>query len=754
MKLKAICSTILLALGIFVGAVPAQEFNGLEPPQLALPAQRLLLEQVEQLGQAGQIDEALAILEKLHDEADGRLVRLPDVAAAATLQTQRFVPLSLWTGVRERSLLAQFPAAVERYQARKLMLAQAALEELQIGKEPLAVKRAARRFAATSLGPQMQLMLSDLYLEYGWGVAAAQAADQVSSLNRRGVAGGSLPWPLVWKQLTSQSSAASDQLAAHWAHWQELRAAAMAADSDATAWFLKTMPRLLAAANIDRQALPSAAMRAWAAAIVDRLPPAETGTLRDIFAKSESWPALASPQSDGWWNVERAVDKALWPAWTQALEKYSANSDLTPASKPRVAERERGTLPYFPVVADGRVYVNEMTRILAFDLHSGRPWPDIRPALPLYDSQTSPAAYIPLGYPLVGTPKGTLQIADGCLYARMGSPLTGRANSRGNSTESASYLVGLDLNKQGSLLAGFPLHLNAPEFVSAEFDGPPLVWGNLLIVAVAERDNVGMLRRLAAFDRFSGELVWKTEALAVGSVAGSQRANLISHQAVTSAGGRLYYATNLGSIACIDPLNGETEWLVQYSRPPTTTSYPKPDRFRYRDYVPCLVAGGLVYCAPQDAPEIFALDALSGDLVWSTDDTQVADAVHLLGVHDDCLLVSGDRLVWLDQWTGAHQGSFPATTTPGAANGLPSPRGLGRGRLAGDRVFFPVAGEVLVFSASLPARPATAPAVLQKFRLDSRGHDGGNLQFAEDWLLITTPSRLMAFQDESGHNSY
>ena len=152
-------------MAIFVGAVPAQEFNGLEPPQLALPAQRLLLEQVEQLGQAGQIDEALAILEKLHDEADGRLVRLPDVAAAATLQTQRFVPLSLWTGVRERSLLAQFPPAVERYQARKLMLAQAALEELQIGKEPLAVKRAARRFAATSRGPQMQLMLSDLYLE-------------------------------------------------------------------------------------------------------------------------------------------------------------------------------------------------------------------------------------------------------------------------------------------------------------------------------------------------------------------------------------------------------------------------------------------------------------------------------------------------------------------------------------------------------------------------------------------------------------
>jgi outer membrane protein assembly factor BamB len=318
----------------------------------------------------------------------------------------------------------------------------------------------------------------------------------------------------------------------------------------------------------------------------------------------------------------------------------------------------------------------------------------------------------------------------------------------GSRTQSHSYLVGLDLSKQGSLLAGFPLHLNEAEFPGGEFDGPPLVWGEWLLVAIAERDNVGLRRRIAAFDRFSGEIIWKSPVVAVGTVAGTDRASLISHQLLSYEGGRLFYNSNLGSISCLDPLTGATLWQVQYSSTASSQRrFPTADRFRYRDLTPCLLSGGLLYCAPQDSPEIFALDASTGDLVWSSDAAQVADAVHLLGVHEDCLVVSGDRIVWLDKHSGRVRGRFPASTTPGPANALPSPRGLGRGTISAGRVFWPVAGEIFVFPASLPASPSAVenPPILNRMALDTRGSEGGNLMFAHEWMIFASPSRLMAF---------
>ncbi|MCA9133845.1 MAG: PQQ-like beta-propeller repeat protein, partial [Planctomycetales bacterium] len=718
------------------------------------------------------------MLEKLLDEAEGRVLQVPGVQAAATLRTRRYLPLAHSAALRTRALLRQFPAAAQNYSRRQQPLAEAALSELQVTKDPLAARRAARRYLPTDLGGRLHLLLCDLYLEQGWGLAALQVAQQVSPQTRYALPqnagpaaatwgmGGSLAWPYVWQQ-----GSGDDDAARLLTLWQQQRAAWLdvvgTADTAATLDAGRTAPppqvdgmlvealrRMLLVAAIDPQQIDAQAVHDWAAAIGPTLSQPQADILRQATREIARWPRLAPGPIARDAFVPTAAEQtiklpsSLWPAWTQTLEKYSATSDRTEASKPRVGETELGTLPYFPSVQEGRVYVNEMTRIVAYDLTTGKPWPDLEPALPLFDSQIAPAAYLPLGYPLVGSPRGTLEIVGDYLYARLGSPISGRANSRGAAgAESLSYLVGLDLTKQGSLLPGFPLHLQAPEFVNAEFEGPPLIWGELLLVAIGERDNVGMRRRVAAFDRWSGELVWKSAALAVGSVAGSERANLIAHQMLTLVGGRLLVNTNLGSIVCLDPLTGDTEWLVQYSRPADSKSYPAPNRFRYRLMTPCLVAGGIVYCAPQDAPEIFALDATTGDLLWSSDDSLVADAVQLLGVAGDSLLVGGDRLLWLDRLNGQPQRQFPAATTPLLAGALPSPRGLGRGAIAGGQVYWPVSGELFVFPANSAEHPADSdvPPISQRIRVDTRGAEGGNLLFASGWLLVTTPSRLMAF---------
>ena len=123
-----------------------------------------------------------------------------------------------------------------------------------------------------------------------------------------------------------------------------------------------------------------------------------------------------------------------------------------------------------------------------------------------------------------------------------------------------------------------------------------------------------------------------------------------------------------------------------------------------------------------------------------------ADAVHVLGVAGEHLIVSGDRLIWLDRRSGKVAGRFPAAGDGGNVTALPSPRGLGRGLISANEIYWPTANEIIVFSAVLKEKQAVeAPPMVRRIRLDTRGSEGGNLVTADGWLLIATPSRLMAF---------
>ncbi len=753
-------------------AALAKEFDSNEPPLLATSSQLLLMEQVEELIATGEQAEAILNLEKLFDQAGGSIVRQGGVQQAATLQTQRYVPLRRWTQQRLGELLLAQPAIKSLYQAKLSDNARAKLVELRASKDVIEAQKAGLRFSASQLGPEFCLLLSDLYLEKGWSVAAVQAAQDASADLRvtlsaenlrpvdapsNGSGFDTLPWTLAWRNV--DSSLPRDELVRS---FQSLLDGDTISGTSRRALLFEATQRIILAAAISPELLDQPAALQWAGMVAESLDEQSGLQLNQLIDKARSWPALENDVGE--WptfagdsarqRIGRLTPKSIRSYdWAQSdIERFYAFNDRTTASKPRVAETETGTLPYFPVVSGGRVYVNSLTSILAYDLSSGKPWPDIQPALPLFDSQISPAAYIPRGYSSVGTPRATLSVVEHCLYARMGSPITGWAGDNGAADgNSRSFLVGLDLERQGSLLNGFPLRLLAPEFLNAEFDGAPLVWGNMLMAPIVERDNVGLRRSVAAFDRFSGELRWRSQALAQGIVEGTDRANLISHQLLAAAGGRLFYNTNLGTIVCLDPLNGRVEWLTRYTRYMTRDqTYPKPDRFRYRDLTPCMVHRGLVYCAPQDCPEIFALDATTGDLVWSTDDEQVADAIHVLGVYDDSLVVSGDRLIWLDRLSGRVLSRFPGSTTPGVVNALPSPRGLGRGAITGGKVFWPTSDEMFVFPASVEpvgdvAAPITVPAIQSRIRIDARGKEGGNIIVAGDWLLFCTPNRLMAF---------
>jgi outer membrane protein assembly factor BamB len=247
-------------------------------------------------------------------------------------------------------------------------------------------------------------------------------------------------------------------------------------------------------------------------------------------------------------------------------------------------------------------------------------------------------------------------------------------------------------------------------------------------------------------------LLWRTAALGSGVVLGSEGANLVSASQPTVVGGLIYYNTDLGSVACVDLRTGQTLWLSRYQRTHRLQGdYPKPNRYRFRDGTACGVYQGIIYCMPQDCPELFALDATTGDLVWSTDDEDVADCTYQLGVHGDTLVIGGDRLVWLHRTTGAVLGQFPTRTTPGLVNSLPQPRGLGRACVVADRIYWPTARQVFVFPADAAGYASTAgnqldsPPLLQQIETTFCGTEGGNIYADGRWLLMATPGRLTCF---------
>lgn len=730
-----------------------------------------MLEQVEQMAAEGDASEAIAGLEKLFDQGAGYLVASGAQQRAGTLVVQRFHSLRTEVSQRLGQLLSSDEVARQAYRRRNDAVAKRLLDDLRIRHDFEQAEIAALRYANSSSGAGLYRLLTDMYLERGWslaamsavqrfvpelraqlGVASGSIADSKASLPTSKYDQGTLPWPRVWNaNRETVAKQLSDFLA------EQIRS-----ESDGTKVFTEALNRVSMAMELEFNQVDCNLWFAWLNVVREYLTADGYARIQERMdratkaqrATQDGWQTFAgNPSRSG--RTDDFDSHPKRPVWSQRVPLFMASQDLVPASLPRVGEGERETLPYHPVISGGRLYVNAMTEIQAFELDSGDTWPKSAATEPLFSSGLSSADYLPLGYPLIGTPRATLTVSGEKLFARMGDAVTGRANPRvAADGGSLSQLVGLDLKREGSMLPGFPVRLVPPDFENAEFEGAPVVFGDQLLVTVAVRDNVGLRRSVAAFDLEGGRLRWQSPPLATGVVEGSENANLISHQLLTVAGGRIFYNTNLGSVVCLNPMNGRVLWLTQYRRAPKRTrGIYEPDRFRYRDLNPCLVDQGLVYCAPQDCPEIFALDASTGDLVWSSNEAQTQDLVHLVGTTKESIVASGDRLIWLDRRSGKIQGAYPASNSPVRMNALPQPRGLGRGIVSADRVYWPVSGAILVFSAQcakpLAGAPVGEPRCLDRIDLGSRGNDGGNLLASGGMLIYSSAMRIMAFRSDS-----
>lgn len=726
------------------------------PVELINSTQRLAVDQIDSLLHTGQFSDSVAQLQSLKDLSP-LLIERTAMQRAATQCVQPYQTLESWYQVKLQTALAAEPSLLADFHQQWDAMASASIMQVQRSKSIQDAQANVGRYRSTSDGDLLALMLFDLQLEKGQAVAAVQSlSTHFSELLRSNL-----------RELNPQAASTSIMQHQLW-KWAQSNASLLKQCQDQ--WKIQAgknekltvdvLSRLLTATAVQPQTLDFDSTLAWIEGATSLLQNAEQrNRLETVAREVQAWPlanstggqlSAALPS-----NARRVkVDFDQRAAWQLQLERWVNSSDLTPATKPPVGQLQ-SSLPYHPVVYDGKVFVHELTRIRSYQLDNGSAWPKGSPNTSLFDSQISATALVPLGYPLVGLPRGSLAIEAGCIYARMGSPVTGWVNrSKSNDGSSISFITGLDIDRQGALLAGFPLRLTPPQFKDAEFEGTPVIDGNQLIVAISERDNVGVRRSLAAFDRFSGALRWRTQALASGVVVGSERANLISASQPRVIGGSVFYNTDLGSIACVDATSGKTIWLSRYQRSHRLQAdFPRPNRFRYRDGNECLVHHGVVYCMPQDCPEVFALDLCTGELVWSSNDTDVADCTNIVGVRGESLILSGDRLVWIHAGTGRVLSQFPSATTPGTMSALPQPRGLGRAGLIADRVYLPTAQQLFVFAADQSNQGNAAslssiesPAVLEQVSTRYIGAEGANWFVSDPMVLLATPGRLICFQ--------
>jgi putative pyrroloquinoline-quinone binding quinoprotein len=712
---------------IFSGRAPQIE---LTEPQINKISGALAsrLEQARALAAAKNWDEAVDIYRDLATEKTDRVVSLaPD----------RYVSLRTYCNIQ----LSRIPAeGLTAYRRRVDALAERWCREGLKNRDVALLSRVANEFFCSSWGDDALAALGELALELADYDTARHAWEQLSPQLRDPT--GRSTW-LALRGIDLN------------AHWQEVEGRWTTRDSspdwlaypDTTfdlaeirAWLVLVSIR---AGELDRASLELDVFRRMHPNATGRLA-GQTGPLVPALDKlltaarewkpsapSVDWPTFAGSQTRT--HSAAALPQILLPVWERPIEikppifvrrTIVAPGVRTPAATIRESDQP---LSCYPVSVDGTVLFSDAAGIHAVRASDGKP--TITPDGIVYREESTGDERQEGALPLAalagvahGVPRLTLNVVNWIVYGRAGDFATSHAAAQ---RASGDRIVGLDLNREGLLT----LRLR-PEDAGWSFDGTPVCDGTQLYVAM-RHSGATPTAAVACYDITTGNELWRTSVGSADTPAGSI-GDEITHNLLTLAGDRIYFNTNLGLIASLDAANGEICWLAKYDRATGAPLIPGtnlPLHFD-RDPSPCVYSNGLIIVAPSDTAEVFALVADTGKTIWRT--KQLSDATQLLGVAGDRLIASGNRLSAVDVYTGNLLWRWPESETAGI-------RGMGRGLVAGDEVYWPTRNEIYVLDATTGAR-RRPPIALQNV-----SDVGANLAVCGNNLIVAGYDKLQAY---------
>ncbi|WP_372371476.1 PQQ-binding-like beta-propeller repeat protein [Candidatus Uabimicrobium sp. HlEnr_7] len=316
--------------------------------------------------------------------------------------------------------------------------------------------------------------------------------------------------------------------------------------------------------------------------------------------------------------------------------------------------QKNGPVQYYPVIADNMLFVNNSKSVFAYELPSLKLKWKYEGLITKIRSDWHEQTIHSISY------------HDGAVYA----------NVEGNTKQEKQYwqiylirkilaerrLVKLDA-RTGRVMWIVKESAKKDQFESRiSFMGPPVAWQNKLIVAATEIEGL-FNSYILALDPETGKTLWSK---LIGSA--HQELNLFGRPVREAVGarlaisnGKIYYLTNLGGIACLDPENGRISWVQVYDRIPVR----KPTRALfhtiYRDIgwhqTPIMVWGKYVYAAPIDSNYLYCINSWNGKRVWRI--PRSYQYKYVLGIYDGSLIIGGqNNITLINATTGKTQKYF------------------------------------------------------------------------------------------------
>ncbi|MCE9545068.1 MAG: PQQ-like beta-propeller repeat protein, partial [Planctomycetia bacterium] len=614
-------------------------------------------------------DEAVESLRKIAEDHGDRVIgldrtALPGVAPAAATaeENRRFVNVRDYCNLRCTLLPAE---ALALYRARVDQVAARWYRDGVVRRDERPLTNIIEQSFCSTYGDKALLALGELALERGQYDRARAYWEQISPLLRD--ANGRPMWQRLYGVHWAKNGAA---VAAEFQHRD--RPPAWLAFPDTSLDVAAVRARLVLASILEGS-LPRAQQELE---LFRRLHPQAAGplaghegpyqeTLANLLREAAQWP-VAAPREDwrtyaGNFARNRVLPNPLQlsgrPTWEVSL------AAMAPPPAPVVRPGRWMRMPvegvsddgleFFPVLVGPLVLLCNQQQVFAFDARTGKaawPSPDGVPGQIFPGGGTAPDPRFSVEN-AVGRARYSLTAHGDMLYARLGSPVTGRPGGVTGESD-PTYLVCLNLRKQGSLEWKYPRDNDRLEFDDGHWtlEGPPVCDGQNVYIGM-RHSTFRPEAHVAALDALTGKLLWRKRICAADTPAHGLL-NEITNNLLTLQDGTLYYNTNLGAAAALDTRDGRIRWAYRYQRV-RSGDLKTPASHFLRDISPCVYSRGLVMVAPSDSPTIMALDATTGALAWTTfpvknDRPGGIDEDHptfLLGVAGDSLIATG-RGVW------------------------------------------------------------------------------------------------------------
>jgi outer membrane protein assembly factor BamB len=474
--------------------------------------------------------------------------------------------------------------------------------------------------------------------------------------------------------------------------------------------------------NLQRAEQELAALRRTDRQSIGRLADRE-GLLGELL--TEEFTRYQTDQSESPSIVTR-IDRPIWsvtiPSPTNMGSPY-----LRPVASSGPVNR------FLPTATANALYISNGEAVFAFDLRTGKArWPVAEAASE--ESQTAMihrlADPIPPKRPINNVSLQVLTLHGDRLYARLGSPFTGKARQEAHVH---SELVALDVGRgEGKLVwrvvaeeidRDDPLSLTAPWCFEA---APAVASGR--VVAVIRRSLPQEQINVACFDADRSQLLWN-QRIGITVAATDEAVNSASHLQPVIAEDSVFVSTDAGAIAALDLHSGKLRWVRTY---PTADRFHSSVATRRAGHTPPVYHDGVLYVAPLDSDLLLAIHAESGLLLWQR---EWPDPIqHVLGVSGETLVVQG-RSLW---GVAARTGDFAWSERQ---VGFSDPEGysFGRGVLTGEIIWWPNRDELWEVSA-------TTGRVMRRLEFKaSLSESGGHLLQVDDRLIVSRDSQVSAF---------